>query len=85
MLGEVLPYLEVIKDNVAEEDIITEVEVPDIVGKTIKEAKQILKESNLEMEIMDINEEEIDNEMVISEQIPVSGVKVNSGTKIRCK
>ena len=71
MLGEVLPYLEVIKDNVAEEDIITEVEVPDIVGKTIKEAKQILKESNLEMEIMDINEEEIDNEMVISEQIPV--------------
>lgn len=86
VLGEVLPYLDVIKDNIAEEDIVQEVEVPDIIGKKVKEAKKILKEVNLDIELIDYNEEqEIDNEMVITTQVPASGIKVNSGTKIKCK
>ena len=39
VLGEVLPYLEIKKDNEQEEEK-KEVEVPNIIGMTEKEAKQ---------------------------------------------
>ena len=49
IFGEVLPYLEVIKDAEIGEEQVNEVEVPNIEGKTLKEAESILKENNLKM------------------------------------
>ena len=78
--GEVLPYLEVQKDNLSEEDIKLEVEVPNLIGMTLKEAKNALKELNLEINYEE-REEDL-SEKVITKQTPTSGVKVYEGTNI---
>lgn len=77
-MSEVLPYLEAQKDNVKEEDEKKDVEVPNIEGLTIEEAKKKLKEINLDLEI----ENDIVNTDIITRQIPKSGIKVKEGTKI---
>lgn len=78
IFGEVLPYLEVVKDGEQDENN-TEIEVPNIEGKTLKEAESILKESNLQMVIS--NEQEgIDKEnTIVKKQTPKAGVKVKEG------
>ena len=53
IFGEVLPYLEVIKDAETQEEQVNEIEVPNIEGKTLKEAERILKENNLKMVLTD--------------------------------
>ncbi|WP_440338740.1 penicillin-binding transpeptidase domain-containing protein, partial [Megamonas funiformis] len=75
VLGEVLPYLEVKKDNEKEEDVKNKVAVPNLEGMTIVEAKKVLKDLNLNLEY---NEENTENEeeRIITEQVPVSGVEV---------
>ena len=75
VLGEVLPYLEVKKDNETEEDVKNKVAVPNLEGMTIGEAKKVLKDLNLNLEY---NEENTENEeeRIITEQVPVSGVEV---------
>lgn len=81
VLGEVLPYLELKKDKI-EEEIMEEVNVPNITGLSIKEAENMLKELGLEIQI----NEEIDKEnTIIQEQIPQGGVKVNRESKIIIK
>ena len=80
VLSEVLPYLEARKDNVKEEDEKKDVEVPNIEGLTIEEAKKKLKKINLDLEIE--NEKDIVNTDIITRQIPKSGIKVKEGTKI---
>ena len=75
VLGEVLPYLEVNKDNESEEDVVNKVNVPDLEGLTIKEAKQTLKELNLNIQF-GIEGLEENDESIIQEQIPVGGVEV---------
>ena len=81
VLGEVLPYLEINKDNLADEDKKEEVEVPNIVGNTVEEAKKKLKEVGLEI---DLNvEEKIDEKQVkIKEQLQKAGIKIYKGTKV---
>lgn len=79
VLSEVLPYLQVVKDNQTEEEQVTEVKVPSIVGKTIKEAKEILKEVGLEMEV---EQEEVDTEQSITEQLPKPGISLRSDNKV---
>ena len=69
VLTDVLAYLEVNKDNQKEEDIIKEVEVPEIREKTIKEAKSILKEQGLELVLKQETEEDI-NDKIVKEQMP---------------
>ena len=55
-------------------------QVPDIMGKTIKEAEQILKENHLEISI---ESEEIDKENTyVKNQIPSSGITVNEQSKV---
>lgn len=71
ILGDVLPYLELKKDNEKEEEIIEEVEVPEIRNLNLKEAKKILKEMGLEITLKvelekDIKEEEV----MIKDQLP---------------
>lgn len=81
VLGEVLPYLEVQKE--AETGEMQEVEVPNLVGLTIKEAKEILKEMDLEIEYEKSEDEEIkESEAIISEQLPKKGVKIKQKNKI---
>ncbi len=43
VLGEVLPYLEVEKDNQTEEETKKEVEIPNVVGMTVTDAKKELE------------------------------------------
>ena len=84
VLGEVLPYLEVKKDNETEEDVKNKVAVPNLEGMTIGEAKKILKDLNLNLEY---NEENTENEeeRIITEQVPVSGVEVLEESSIIVK
>ena len=82
IFSEILPYLEVNKEVLEEEseDVISQVQVPDVMGKTLKEAEQILKENNLEMSI---DNEEIDKENTyVKNQIPSGGITVNEESKV---
>lgn len=84
VLGEVLPYLEVKKDNEKEDDVKNKVAVPNLEGMTIVEAKKVLKDLNLNLEY---NEENTENEeeRIITEQVPVSGVEVLEESSIIVK
>ena len=82
IFSEILPYLEVNKEVLGEEseDVISQVQVPDVMGKSLKEAEQILKENNLEMSI---DNEEIDKENTyVKNQIPSGGITVNEESKV---
>ena len=75
--GEVLPYLEVTKSEEKEEQTKMQIEVPKVIGLTLKEAKSILNELGLEYEA------ETDNmDMVITNQLPKNVIKVSQGTEI---
>ena len=82
IFSEILPYLEVNKEVLEEEseDVISQVQVPDVMGKSLKETEQILKENNLEMSI---DNEEIDKENTyVKNQIPSGGITVNEKSKV---
>ncbi len=82
IFSEILPYLEVNKQILEEneEETISQVQVPDIMGKTLKEAEEILKENQLKMFI---ENEEIDKENTyVKNQIPSSGITVNEQSKV---
>lgn len=72
-----LPYLEVKKSN-KEETIINQVEMPEVTGMSIEEAKKVLIEQGLDVEI---NGEQVQENVVI-DQLPKKGIKINSGTKV---
>ena len=82
ILGEVLPYLELQQDKETEETPKEEVEMPEIRNKTVKEAKQILKEIGLELEINNSTEEINEEEEYVKEQIPKPGIKITKETKV---
>lgn len=83
ILGEVLPYMELEKDNTEGLEPVTEVTVPNVINMTVKEAEKTLKD--LELEIKLNTEEEIDTSQVtIINQTPKEGIKINSGTTIYC-
>ena len=82
IFGEVLPYLEVVKDNEEVEQVKNDVQVPNIEGKSIKEAESILKESNLKL-VINNEQEGIDKEnTIIKEQTPKAGVKVKEEANV---
>ena len=80
VLAEVLPYLEAQKDNIKEENIKKDIEVPNIEGLTIDEAKKRLKEVNLNISIEDMEEKE--GTEIITQQLPKAGIKVKEGVAI---
>ncbi len=83
ILSEVLPYLELNQDNEEEKEVIEEVEVPELRGTNVKEAKQILKEAELEIETnIEITNEMKEEELIIQEQTPKPGIKVKKNSKI---
>ena len=82
IFSEILPYLEVNKQVLEEdeEEIIHQIQVPDVMGKTLEEAKQILKENHLEMYL---ENEEVDmKNTYVKNQIPSSGITVNEQSKV---
>ena len=77
-----MTYLEVNKEVLEddEETVVNQVQVPDIRGKTLEEAKQILEEKNLEMYL---ENEDVDMENTyVKNQIPSSGITVNEQSKV---
>lgn len=81
ILTEVLAYLEVSKDNISDEDIKVNVEVPNIVGLTYEEAKKAVKEVGLELCFRD-ETAEISDDYIISNQVPSEGVQIVQGSSI---
>ena len=81
IFGEVLPYLEIIKDG--EQEVQTsEIEVPNIEGKNLKEAESMLKENNLNL-IINNEQEGIDKETtIVKSQTPKAGIKVKEGSNV---
>lgn len=66
-----MPYLELKKDNEQEEETIEEVEVPEIRGLNLQEAKKKLQEVGLEITVnREIAEGEKEEDITVKEQIP---------------
>lgn len=84
ILGEVLPYLEVSKDNEEDEEEVKKAIVPKIEGMKVSEAKAVLKDLNLNMEF---SEDVIDqsDDKIIQEQIPAEGAQVFEGCTLIVK
>ena len=83
IFNEVLPYLEVTKTNT--EETIEQVKTPDVLGKNLKEAEKILKESGLEASFENLTEDIDKENTYIKEQTPSAGIVVNKGSKIYLK
>ena len=79
ILSEVLPYLEINQGNPEEVELRNEITVPEVLGKTVSEARKILKEYKLEIHI----EEGIDEEnTLVNNQIPQAGINVYEGSYV---
>lgn len=78
VFGEVLPYLEIKKDNEEGEEK-QEVEVPNIVGMEINQAKKELQSLGLEMEVKESIE---GNNNKITQQLPKAGIKIKQGASV---
>ena len=78
VFGEVLPYLEIKKDNEEVEEK-QEVEVPNIVGMEINQAKKDLQSLGLEMEVKESIE---GNNNKITQQLPKAGIKIKQGASV---
>lgn len=82
IFGEVLPYLELVKDNELEEEIKKEVEVPNIEGKTLKEAEKLLKENNLKLVISNEQEGMDKENTIVKIQTPKASIKVKEESNV---
>ena len=71
IFSEILPYLEV---KNSEENTST-ISTPNVVGMTIEEAKETLEDFEIQIE----NEDLVNNDSVITKQIPEAGVSLESG------
>ena len=82
ILSEVLPYLEVKQGNPEEVELKNEMTVPDIIGKTISEAKKILEEYKLEIYIKDCYEGLDEENTIVTNQVPQAGINVYEGSYV---
>ena len=80
LFEEILPYLEVVKDGETAEQV--EVDVPNVEGKTLKEAESILKESGLKLVINNVQDGIDKITAIIKEQTPKALVKTKQGTNV---
>ena len=83
IFGEVLPYLEIPKDDENNVEVIEQVEVPNVEGLTVEEADKVLEELGLEMYTEEEQTEEIDaKNTIIRSQTPSKGITVNKGSNV---
>ena len=85
IFSEILPYLEVSQGNQEEVEQLEQVQTPDVVGKTIKEAESILRENGLNIEIENESEELDKDNTLVKEQTPKAGITVNKESRISIK
>lgn len=81
VFSEILPYLEVSQGNQDEIEVKNDVEVPNLVGMSVENAKKVLKDVNLVLELnfeAEINE----SDFIIKKQIPQAGIVVSEGNKV---
>lgn len=84
VLGDILPYLELKKDNEQTTENLEEVEVPEIRNLNLKDVKKALKEAGLEINLqVELGENAKEEDIIIKEQSPKPGIKVNKGSKIK--
>ena len=79
ILTKTLKYMNIApdsKERVAEEE---KVKVPNIVGKSVEEAKEILEENSLKY---DMDEGTADDSFTVVKQYPSAGAKAKKGTKV---
>ncbi len=70
-----MPYLEVTKNQ--EDDEGTQIEMPNVTELTVKEAKKMLKELEIECEV------DTDNtEAIVTNQLPKQGIQVRNSSKV---
>ena len=74
VLGEVLPYLEIEKDE--EKKFV--VEMPGVTGLSLSEAKKILEGAGLIYKV----EGEAVSDTIITDQLPKKGIEVKEGTEV---
>ena len=79
LFSEILPYIDAKKNEAAESEEI--VEVPNVEGITIEEARKILKDSGLDINI-EKDESLNEKETIIKEQLPKKGIKLKAGSKV---
>lgn len=85
VFSEILPYLEVTQGNQDEVEPVEEVEVPDLMGKSIQEAEKITKENGLTL-VIENEPEELDKEnQIVTEQTPQAGIKIKKENKVYIK
>ena len=53
------------------------ISMPNVTGLTFKEAKNILKESEIE------TDSQLEDESTITEQLPKAGIEITTGTKVK--
>ena len=82
ILSEILPYLEVKQGKPEEIELKNQITVPDITGKTISEARGILKEYKLEIYIKGYFEGLDEEKAIVINQIPQTGINVYEGSCI---
>ncbi len=74
-----MPYLDVIKKQ---EKQTNSVQMPNVTGMELKEAKKILNNIGLQYEIYSNNEESSIENPVILDQLPKQGITVQEETKV---
>lgn len=79
ILDESLRYLNVPTDYTLEENSIKEMIVPDLTSKTVSEAKNLLKEKGFSIEA----DASLEDDKVITDQIPKAGASLMDGSTVR--
>lgn len=76
ILSDVLPYLEITKNNI---EIIENIEMPNVTGLTYEEAKKILNDAGLKYNT------DLQTGSIITDQLPKAGIQIKVGTEIILK
>ena len=79
ILDESLRYLNVPTDYTLEENTIKEMIVPDLTSKTVSEAKSLLQEKGFTIEA----DAALEDDKVITDQIPKAGASLMEGSTVR--
>lgn len=70
-----MPYLEIQKNDVGADASVCPIEMPEVTGMELEEAKKVLEEVGLEVQISGEGE-------LVTEQLPKKGIQINAGTKV---
>ncbi len=79
ILADILPYLKIQPRYSPEEMAVSEVRVPEVRGKTLKDAKTILKEAGLEYRV---SGQDMGDEAVINQQSPKPDVVISAKSQV---